>query len=240
MVCKICGSEKVKIVYEGIIRDGGLGKYTDDPVKVWRCMECNAFWHDQTKNLKQYYESNEYRESLEGTVEERDFYELHDKESLDKFKYTGTTIFRDKVVADIGCGCGAFLDYIKGVAQSVIGIEPTQKYRTIMERKGVRTYAYADDAKKEGLKGKIDVVMSFDVIEHVESPQNFIEDYYDLLTDDGIGIIGTPTDAPIMRNLLGEIYERKQLFSTQHLWILGEENLKIMVLRPSQLDFQLI
>ena len=72
------------------------------------------------------------------------------------------------------------------------------------------------------------MITSFDVIEHVESPFNFLDDVHGLLAKGGQAIIGTPTDAPVMRKLLGEIYEQKQLFSTQHLWVLGEKNLKYM------------
>lgn len=140
--------------------------------------------------------------------------------------YTGTTIFRNKVVADIGCGCGAFLDYVSGVAREVVAVEPSLKYRNIMSRKGFSTYSYADEAKKL-YANKIDVITSFDVIEHVQSPESFIKDVYDLLTAGGKAIIGTPTDAPIMRSLLGKDYEKKLLFSTQHLWILSEKNLRI-------------
>lgn len=69
---------------------------------------------------------------------------------------------------------------------------------------------------------------SFDVIEHVEAPLDFLNDVYGMLKKGGKAIVGTPTDAPVMRNLLGEVYEKKQLFSTQHLWILGEKNLKYL------------
>lgn len=31
-----------------------------------------------------------------------------------------------------------------------------------------------------------------------------------------------------MRSLLGDLYERQQLFSTQHLWVFSEKNLKRM------------
>lgn len=68
--------------------------------------------------------------------------------------------------------------------------------------------------------------MSFDVIEHVEDPKQFIEGIYELLKDGGNAIIGTPTDAPILRELLGSVYERHILFNTQHLWIFNEDNLK--------------
>lgn len=96
-----------------------------------------------------------------------------------------------------------------------------------MIKKGFNAYAYAEEAKKN-YKDKIDVITSFDVIEHVQSPESFIKDVYDLLTAGGKAIIGTPTDAPVMRSLLGKDYEKKLLFSTQHLWILSEKNLRII------------
>lgn len=39
-------------------------------------------------------------------------------------------------------------------------------------------------------------------------------------------MIGTPTETPVMRKLLGSVYEKKLLFSSQHQWIFGEESLK--------------
>lgn len=119
------------------------------------------------------------------------------------------------------------MDYISGVAREVVAVEPSLKYRNIMSRKGFSTYSYADEAKKL-YANKIDVITSFDVIEHVQSPESFIKDVYDLLTVGGKAIIGTPTDAPIMRSLLGKDYEKKLLFSTQHLWILSEKNLRMI------------
>lgn len=110
MKCSLCGSGNVKAIYDGKIRNGGLGRYTDTDVKMYQCLDCGVIWHeDVAGNLKQYYESKEYRQSLEGSSEEKDFYRKHDGETLDKFQYTGTKIFRRKIVADIGCGCGAFL-----------------------------------------------------------------------------------------------------------------------------------
>lgn len=228
MKCKICGSENTDIIYNDLIRDGGLGQYTKKPIKIFQCKNYDVIWHDnEIADVKEYYETEEYRNELEGSSEEEKFYELHDKETLDKLNYTGTTIFRNKVVADIGCGCGAFLDYISGVAREVVAVEPSLKYRNIMSRKGFSTYSYADEAKKL-YANKIDVITSFDVIEHVQSPESFIKDVYDLLTAGGKAIIGTPTDAPVMRSLLGKDYEKKLLFSTQHLWILSEKNLRII------------
>ena len=228
MKCKICGSEHVTVSYTGPIRNGGLGKYTNGDVTIWKCNECDTMWHDPMIETTNYYESTEYRLSLEGTSNPDEFYTLHDKESKWKFDITGTTIFRNKNVMDIGCGAGGYLDYLKGIASCVYAIEPSAVYREEMTKKGIITYPYAIDALGDGLVDKIDVIVSFDVIEHVNDPIKFLEEAYNLLSVGGTAIIGTPTDAPIMRELLGVDYEMKLLFSTQHLWIFGKKNLQLM------------
>ena len=186
MICKICGKSNISITYKGQIRNGGLGQYTDAEVEMYKCADCGVIWHEPILDNKEFYESEEYRKSLEWTSEEEDFYRLHDRESLDKFTYTGTSIFRNKTVADIGCGCGAFLDFVNGVAKQVVAIEPTEKYREIMKRKGFTTYDYATSAEAD-FAGKVDVITSFDVIEHVLSPLDFLKDAYRLMSGGGGG-----------------------------------------------------
>jgi len=228
MQCKICGSKEIRIVYNGKIRNGGVGKYTENNIPIYQCKNCRVLWHETVVvDMKEYYESTEYRNLLEGGSEEADFYRLHDKENMNKFQYTGTTIFRNKIVADVGCGCGAFLDFLSGAVNKVIAIEPSEKYREVMEKKGFLTFPYTEDAVAVW-KENVDVVTSFDVIEHVQNPEEFLKGIFDLLKTDGQAIIGTPTDAPMMRMLLGEAYERKLLFSVQHLWIFSEQCLKML------------
>lgn len=228
MICKICGHGKVNMIYNSQIRNGGLGQYTKNDVPVYQCETCGVIWHENTlSDIEGYYESTEYRDSLEGGSEETRFYQLHDKETCQKIQYTGTSVFRNKIVADIGCGCGAFLDFISGVAELVIAVEPSETYRKIMDRKKYHTYAYTEQALDD-FRGKADVVTSFDVIEHVEDPEAFLGNIFELLKSGGKAVIGTPTDAPIMRQLLGEIYEKKLLFSTQHLWIFSEKSLELL------------
>ncbi len=181
MKCKVCNSGNIKIIYQGKIRNGALKRYTNQTVNMYQCQSCDVIWHEPILETKEYYESQEYRKSLEGSSEELDFYKLHDKESLDKFRYTGTTIFRNKIVSDIGCGCGAFLDYVSGVANQVIAVEPSETYRKVMDKKGFYTYPYASYAMQDW-EGKVDVITSFDVIEHVDDPIVFVKDVFKLLT----------------------------------------------------------
>lgn len=229
MKCEICGSKDIFITYEGKIRDGRVGHYTDNDMKMYQCKNCRTIWHDMiNRDYKQYYESKEYRKDLEGTSDIQKFYDMHDKESLEKFRYTGTEIFRNKIVADVGSGGGAFLDYINTVAKKVIAIEPSKYYREELVKKGYTVFAYAEDALKE-YREKIDIIISFDVIEHVENPTKFLGEIYALLSQEGgKAFIGTPSDAPVMRDMLGEKYEMF-LFSTQHPWVLSKDSFKEMI-----------
>ncbi len=239
MNCKICGSDKIKTVYNDVIRNGGIGRYTSQPVPMYQCETCGTIWHDFiVENINDYYESPEYRALMDEGSDEEAFYINHDKETLEKFRYTGTDIFRNKTVADIGCGAGAFLDFLKGVASEIIAIEPSEPFRKVLKKKGFYTYAYTKEAIQRHYS-KADVVTSFDVIEHVEDPAGFLRDAREMLCDGGQTIIGTPTDAPVMRSLLGEVYEKRVLFSVQHPWILSGKSLCQMAEKAGFRDIEI-
>lgn len=221
MECKICGSKNNKIEYKGKIRDGSFGNYTKDDVEIYKCCSCGAMYHENMRS-SEFYEGSEYRQKMgENTG---DYEVLHDREVLEKLNYTGTDVFRDKIVADIGCGGGSFLDFVAGVASQIIGIEPTEAFRKKLQAKGYHAYAYTEEAFKD-YKNEVDIITSFDVIEHVENPRIFMEECYKLCKIGGRIVIGTPTEQPIMRMALGKGYD-SFLFSTQHLWVLNKESLK--------------
>lgn len=230
MACRICNQERVTVIYDGQIRDGGVGRKTSQVVKMFQCEGCGIIWHDPVEeDYEEYYESTRYREELESTTSIEKFYELHDEETLNKLTYTGTKIYRDKLVMDVGCGGGAFLDYLLGVAKRIIGVEPSTVYRNEMSKKGYKTYKYMKDAMNE-YGNCIDVITSFDVIEHVNNPEEFLKEVYQLLNENGQAIIGTPTQTPIMCSLLGDTY-KEFLFSVQHPWILNEKGLRMLAER---------
>lgn len=230
MKCKICGHEKIAVIYNDYIRDGAVETLTENKYKMFQCEKCGVIWHDINEEVNaQFYQSAQYRLALEKDAAIGHYYELHDREVLEKLQYTGTDIFRNKIVADIGCGGGSFLDFVSGAAAKTIGIEPSSLYREQLVQKGHDTYAYASQANAD-YKGAVDVITSFDVIEHVDNPLDFLKDVYNLLKCDGKGyaVIGTPSDAPVMRELLGKVYEQKLLYSFQHPWILSEKSYKIL------------
>lgn len=225
--CKICRSDDIEVIYDDYIRDGGIGNFTKDKYKMYQCKNCKTIWHDIDNKSEQYYKSSDYRNSLEKSSDIKEYYSLHDREVLEKLQYTGTEIYRNNIVADIGCGGGSFLDFLSGAADEIIAIEPSAKYRVSLAEKGYKTYAYAKEAYDEFF-GKVGVITSFDVIEHVDSPSDFIKEVYELLKTGGKAIVGTPTDCPVMRELLGNVYEQELLYSYQHPWILSKDSFELI------------
>lgn len=232
MACKICDSSRIRVIRNSEIRIGGIGNYTNEAIPIYQCEDCGVIWHDEVlEDIGQYYESREYRDALHNNTDSiESFYKYYDDANLGKFQITGTDIFRDKTVVDVGCAVGSFLDFLKGVAKNIVAIEPSELFRESMEKRGFFTYPYIQDSLLEW-REKADVVTSFDVIEHVNDPLSFLQDISNLLRPKGTAIIGTPTDAPIMRRLLGEYYEKQVLFSVQHLWVFSGQSLKYLATR---------
>jgi len=75
MRCKLCDCEDVTVTYEGRIRNGKVGNYTNENVKMFRCEKCGTIWHDlMDRDYKEYYQRN-----LEGC---RDIRKQHETEFL--------------------------------------------------------------------------------------------------------------------------------------------------------------
>lgn len=231
MKCSICSSENVRIIYHGELKTGLLKDWTEKEYDVHQCQNCKTIWNEAYRdlNIEDYYESSEYRTRIETDTSIEAYCNKYDKDVLDKLMMTGTDIFRGKFVADIGCGGGSFLDFIKGVAAQTIAIEPSAIYREGLKEKGHKAYTYASEAKEE-FSNRIDVITSFDVIEHVESPEKFLKDAYNLCSEGGNVIIGTPTDYPVLRQMLGRTFDRF-IFQVQHPWVLSDKAMEIMAER---------
>ena len=90
---------------------------------------------------------------------------------------------------DFGCGGGSFLDSIRGVAKKTIAIEPFIGYHESLKSRGHEVYSDILDCPH--LKSKIDIVISFGVIEHINTPLEYLKSAYSILKPNGTMFIET-------------------------------------------------
>jgi SAM-dependent methyltransferase len=201
--CRICGSTAPEtVLYNGPIRDGAFGKFTEVSRTILQCPDCNtARLPDETID----YSSEEYRASVDGSAEAARFYEKHDAELWNELPLFSPDALRGKHVADIGCGAGSLLDFLKGIAMQTVAVEPSSRFREELAQKGHRTYPFCKDAIPDW-QGKIDQAVSLCVIEHVADPQPFLREIHRLLVPGGKLLLNTPNAENWMLDLLPEDY----------------------------------
>jgi len=221
--CNICSSKDLNVQYEGPIRMGKFGEWSEENHIIYRCGHCNiCFLNGGIID----YELSDYREMVDGGDLPGNFHKLHDKEQADKLKMLGTEDIRGKIIADVGCGAGSFLDILKGLASKTIAVEPTKSFHHELRGKGHVTYSYCEDAIKEWA-GTVDIVVSFAVLEHVENPIAFLNEVKSLLKPDGFLLISTPNAEDWLLEFMPVEYGRF-FYRNVHKWYFNCESLRFV------------
>ncbi len=170
------------------------------------------------------YASSEYRELVDGDASPEYYYALHDAEQAGKLDLLGADRARGKVVADIGCGAGSFLDLVKGLATATIGIEPARSCHAALRSKGHIVFPFCADASAEW-RGRVDVVVCFSVIEHLDDPVALLKEAHALLRPGGLMLLSTPNLRDWMLEMLPEEYGAF-FYRTVHTWYFDQSSLE--------------
>jgi SAM-dependent methyltransferase len=100
-------------------------------------------------------------------------------------------------VLDDGCGGGGMCVSFAEEARSVVGIEPSDRFRDVGARlaaeKGVTnvTFTYADGTALPFRNGAFDLVLSHSVIEHVANPLEYLREARRVLSPGGVMLLST-------------------------------------------------
>lgn len=237
--CQICGNTESSLIYNGPIRLGRFSNISSESYSLYKCIYCEAIaLPNLIEDMAEYYENETYRQEVDAGAELNDFHSLHDGEQLKHLSITGTSIFRNKIIADIGCGAGSFLDLVSGQAQNALAIEPATKFRNALEDKGYITYPYVKDALKD-YQEKVDIAVSFSVIEHIEEPLTFLKEIRMLLGNNGKLIVSTPNAHDLLLESLPEDYPQF-FYRKAHLWYFNPQALKNILEMAGYKDIKII
>lgn len=220
--CGLCGASSWEILFRGRIRAGRFGNLSPEDQTVLRCTACRAGFLPPATLVD--YDSAQYRELVDGEGSAERFYDLHDAEQAGKLGILGSGELRHKVVADVGCGAGSFLDLIKGLASATLAIEPTRGFHPVLAGKGHQVFSYCDDVPAEW-HGRVDTAVCFSVVEHVPDPVALLRSTRRLLRPGGELLLSTPNLDDWMLELLPADYG-SFFFRTVHTWYFDAGSLK--------------
>jgi len=181
----------------------------------------NSFWKDEIlifidksdlNNFDEYKGGDPYNvnENLYGPFQKRRFNLIT---KLIK-KYSET---HDKIL-DIGCGEGQLTNYIKKELDSKNVFGCDYSFSAIKEAKKNNPQIYfcvADALKLPYRKSTFDVILCANLFEHVESPAILVKNCYNILNNNGLLIISTPSRYRF-GNLIRVITGRNIKFMSNH------------------------
>lgn len=220
--CAICGTDSWRNVYEGPIRDGAFGAWRD--ATVCRCSTCGVDRVAESACLPlESYESVDYRHLLKQDHDVDHHNAAHDELARFTLETIWPTSLRGMTVADVGCGGGALLDHVRGLASKIVAIDPSENFAPSLKSRGYDYFPSAAAASVD-YAGKVDIVLSTQVIEHVDDPLIFLSGIASLLTPDGVAVISTPNRREILMELLSDTFT-PFFYRTQHRWAFDASSL---------------
>ncbi len=191
-------------LYHGQIRAGRYGQLSAEIYTVWQFTKSELAFLSPFPTPD--YSQAVYRESVNGSAEVDEYFTLHDSAQPAYLSLLQPVFRRGMVVADCGCGGGALLDLLKGWAGQTLAIEPFGGYHKSLASRGHSVHSSMDSAIADGAAGKVDLAVSFHVIEHTEDPVLYLRKIRALLRPGGQAFVLTPNLDDILFKLTPETF----------------------------------
>jgi 2-polyprenyl-3-methyl-5-hydroxy-6-metoxy-1,4-benzoquinol methylase len=228
-ICLICEKDRATEIYEGPIRAGSFGKMTREVYKVLLCDNCDTARLHPFPDLRTDYETGNYRTAYNDASTVKDYQKLHDHLETEKLSLLDLTQVRGKAIAEFGCGGGSFLSLLRPLASKTAAIEPNQAFHADLRAAGHEVFSYGSDLIRKK-PGEFDTVYSFQVIEHVLDPYEFLKDIYDALQPGGKALLVTPNRHVITAELgIPEFHAFN--YRTAHNWYFSSSSLQVLARR---------
>jgi SAM-dependent methyltransferase len=143
-------------------------------------------------------------------------------------------------IADIGCGDGQFLEFLKARGYDhIAGIEPDALRARNARKRGVPVFASRAEAESAGLlKQSTEIMFVWHVLEHIERPAEFIKEYSRWLAPSGVMVISVPNQGSIQTRLFG--YFSAYPDYGRHIWYHTTDYLNWFVPNAPGLDAKIL
>lgn len=192
-------------------------------------------------NLGRYYESDDYISHTDGkrSVFEKAYHFIKNIALKNKLSLINDLQKSKGNLLDIGVGTGDFLLVAKENGWKTVGIEPSEKAKTIAERKGVELKSNLSDFADHSF----DVITMWHVLEHVPNLENQIKELKRLIKPNGSIIIAVPNFKSFDAKYYNEFWAAYDV--PRHLWhfsktaiekLFSQEDLQLEKIFPMKFD----
>lgn len=194
--------------------------------KARRCLVCGLVWAQEQDASKDLYESA-YDKNSKGftyrslTYNRKNIQQISlpwfQKYALKKYRPFGSG-----KLLEIGCGTGRFLFASEKAGWETYGIDISQKAvdaaKELLPQSKIQTGTVEET---ELPLNNFEMIVAFEVIEHVGNPYTFLNKIRHLLKDNGILVISTPDwDSGTIKH-----HPRENYWPPYHIWFFNRESL---------------
>lgn len=191
--------------------------------------------------LSRYYESDDYISHTDGkrTLFEKLYHAIKVKALKNKIKIIGGYKPGKGNLLDVGAGTGDFLVEAKKAGWQIMGIEPSDKAKTIAVKKGVQ---FAESLKSV-CDNSQDVITLWHVLEHVPDVQGQIAELKRILKPDGVLIVAVPNYKSFDAQYYGAYWAAYDV--PRHLWhfsktaihkLFAQQDMNLITILPMKFD----
>ena len=223
--CRLCGATSLLVSYDGPMRHSGVGKDLCNVFRILRCECCNVEFIDPFSEESQDVYKNGSYWNRKGGRSNVDIDLLHSKaleENLLWLEKIGTANLAGKCVLDFGCGSGAFLDLIKGVAGATIGIERDGVLAAYARKRGHLVFCSIEELLAAGIK--TDILVSFDVFEHLTEPLTVLKSLKNVFVSGGLLYVGVPNQLDKIKALVPAYLPH--FYHVEHKWYFDAHSMR--------------
>lgn len=201
IICPLCNSDKIKYIDK--INKIELIKLYYKLTKVdFSYLICNELnYYECLKcGIRFYYPHITGDEVFYNALQKIDWYYMNEK---NEYNYARKYINNGDKVLEIGCGKGAFASYIPD--NKYIGLDSSKNAKIMAAENGIFIENDIIENYSKFHKEEFDVVVSFQVLEHVDNPKTFIESSLNALKVNGRLIIGVPSENSFLKYVTNDI-----------------------------------
>lgn len=148
------------------------------------------------QELLDYYSNTYDRTSYLSPITVKRYEEILDR--LEEYRHTGKLL-------DVGAGYGFFLEIAKRRGWDVYGTELTDEAIDHCRKKGITMYQGEFQDLKFDI-GSFDVIVSIEVLEHINNPVEFTQKAHEVLRKGGVFYLTTPNFNSFLRYSLKDKY----------------------------------